>query len=281
MKSLIMKRGIPYAVAFVLVLTLATGLKGVGQITVSDTLTTQIGPADTLTAGVSEWDRARTHPTKYGESRDLLAGATRDLSLLDVRAHTLYAGQSFSPPASETADHLFIIRDGSITVTIGTMHKVLGPGGVGLFAAGDIPLLLNTGTSNATCYLFSFQSKDRIDHGRAKQAGGPILLDWTELTVKTTDKGESRPIFSRPVAWLEKIDMHATTLDPGEISHPQHVHRAEEIILLRSGHVRMHIADGYQKASGGDLVFLASGVPHNLENGPNGRCEYFALQWEQ
>lgn len=275
-----MKRGIPYAIVSVLLLTLATGLRGLAQITVTDTLTTQVGPADTLTAGVSEWDRARNHPTKYGESRDLLNGATHDLSLLDVHAHTLYAGQSFSPPA-ESADHLLIIRDGNITVTIGAMHKVLGPGGVGLFAAGDIPLLLNTGTSNATCYLFSFRSNGRIDHGRAKRAGGPLLLDWTELTMRTTDKGESRPIFSRPVAWLEKIDMHATTLNPGEISHPQHIHRAEEIILLRSGHVQEHIANGYQKLSGGDLVFLASGVPHNLENGPGDRCEYFALQWEQ
>ncbi|HEY4335605.1 MAG TPA: cupin domain-containing protein, partial [Puia sp.] len=76
------------------------------------------------------------------------------------------------------------------------------------------------------------------------------------------------------------INIHATTLDPGQISHPQHMHRAEEILLLRSGHVRMHIADGYQKASGNDIVFLASGVPHDLENGDSGRCEYFALQWE-
>lgn len=274
-----MKRRFLFAAT--LLLTLVTCLQTTGQISVTDTLTTQIGPADTLASGVSEWDHARPHATSYGESRDLLTGTTRDLSLLDVRAHILYAGQSFSPPADEMADHLLIVRDGNITVTIGTVQKVLGPGGVGLFAAGDIPVLLNTSTTKAACYLLSFRSKGRLEHGRAKQAGGPILLDWTELTMKRTDKGESRPIFSRPVAWLGKIDMHATTLNPGESSHPQHIHRAEEIILMRSGHVQEHIANGYQKLSGGDLVFLASGVPHNLENGPNGRCEYFALQWEE
>ncbi|HXB06744.1 MAG TPA: cupin domain-containing protein [Puia sp.] len=267
---------------FVLWVTLAlfSVLRSAGQISVGDTVTTQVGPADTITAGVSEWDRARPHPAKYGETRDLLTGATHDLSLLDIHAQILYAGKSFAPGARESADRLLIVREGSLTVTIGAQRKVLGPGGIGLFAAGDSPLLLNTGTANASCYLLSFRSKGHMDRGRAKQAGGPLLLDWPDLQMKKTEKGETRPVFSRPVAWLEKIDMHATTLDPGQISHPQHVHRNEEIILLRSGHVRMHIAGNYQNAAGGDLVFLASGVPHNLENGDEGRCEYFALQWE-
>ena len=273
----ILKRGLPFAV--LLLLTLATALQGAAQIAVSDTVTAQIGPPDTLTAGVSEWDHAKAHPTKYGETRDLLTGATHDLSLLDVRAHILNAGQSFSPPAGEAADQLLIIREGNITVTFGAIRKVLGPGGVGLFAAGDKPVFLNTGTSTASCYMLSFRSKGRLDRDRAKRGGGPILLDWSELPVKKTEKGESRAIFSRPVAWLEKIDMHATTLDSGQISHPQHVHRAEEIILMRSGHVRENIANSYKEASDGDLIFLPSGVPHNLENRGASRCEYFALQW--
>jgi len=251
-----------------------------GQITVGDTLTTQTGAPDTLTAGVIEWDKAKPRETKYGETRDLLTGATRDLSWLDIHAHTLYSGRSFTTAPNEAADNLLIVRDGSITVTLGATHKVLGPGGIGLFAAGEKPAFLNTSTANASCYLLSFRAKGKVDRNRAKQLGGPILLDWPELVMKKTDKGESRQIFSRPVAWLHKIDMHATTLDPGQISHPQHIHRNEEIILMRSGHVRMHIADGYRKAAGGDLVFLPSGVPHDLENGDTGRCEYFALQWE-
>src|SRR5579859_221494 len=198
-----MKRALP--IIILLFLTLAAGVRTLGQISIGDTVTTQVGPPDTLTAGVAEWEKAKPHPAKYGETRDLLTGATHDLSLLDVRAHTLYAGQSFSPPANEAADRLLIVREGSLTVTIGTLQKVLGPGGVGLFAAGEAPLLVNTSTANATCYLLSFRSKGRIDRNRARQAGPPLLLDWPELTMKKTDKGESRPIFSRPVAWLQKI----------------------------------------------------------------------------
>ncbi len=137
------------------------------------------------------------------------------------------------------------------------------------------------GPAPATYYVFRFQSRSPEDINRAHQAGGPFLMDWPDMPMKPTDKGESRQIFSRPVAWLGKIDMHATTLNPGEVSHPPHVHRSEEIILMRSGHVQMHIGNHYYPASGGDLIFLSSGIPHALENRSKERCEYFALQWQQ
>jgi len=100
------------------------------------------------------------------------------------------------------------------------------------------------------------------------------------MAMKTTDKGESRQIFNLPVAWLGKIDMHATTLNKGEIPHPPHVHRAEEIILVRSGEVMEFIGGNAYRASEGDLIFLPSEVLHGLANKGAGRCEYFALQWE-
>ena len=266
--------------AAVILLSLIAGLAASAQITLNDTVTMQIGP-DTLTAGVSHWETAKVRPTPYGQSRLILKGATRDLSSLTILMHTLYAERSFSMAPGDGADHLLIVRDGSVTIDADTLHKALGPGGIGLFAAGDLPRIHNAGKANAVFYLFSFRSRSPADPQRAKQAGPALVTDWPEIPMKTTDKGESRPIFSRPVTWLSKIDMHATTLNPGEISHPQHVHRNEEIILMRTGHVRMHIASGYQPATDGDLVFLASGVPHNLENGDTGRAEYFALQWEQ
>ncbi|MES1160400.1 MAG: cupin domain-containing protein, partial [Bacteroidota bacterium] len=146
-------------------------------------------------------------------------------------------------------------------------------------AAGLAPQFTNASTTAVTYYLFHFRSRLPEDKGRSSQAGTPFLLDWKDMEMKKTDKGESRPIFSRPVAWLGKIDLHATTLNPGEVSHAPHIHRAEEIILLRSGHVKEYIAGQYHKASAGDLIFLPSGVPHAVENKSNQRCEYFALQW--
>jgi (S)-ureidoglycine aminohydrolase len=227
--------------------------------------------ADTLTPTVF-----KIPATASAQGQPMVLGSTRDLSLLRVIVHTLKAGQSFAPPPGDSSDHLLIMKQGNLAFSSDTLHKTLGPGGIGLFAAGKRPSLRNTGRSKTVFYLFSFRSRQA---STPDQATAAIIIDWPDMVMKKTDKGESRQIFSCPTAWLNKIDMHATTLDPGQISHPQHMHRAEEIILLRSGHVRMHIANGYEKASAGDLVFLPSGVPHDLENGNTGRAEYFALQW--
>jgi quercetin dioxygenase-like cupin family protein/predicted dehydrogenase len=243
-------------------------------------ITATAPPADTLKAQVCIWNKEKFRREKEGQVRQVLKGATHDLSLLDIRAITLLPGKSTGRNAS-TADQLIIVKTGNLTITTGNSTKKLGPGGIALFAAGENLLCNNAGATPATYYLFRFQSRSPENPDRARQAGGPILIDWPEMTMKPTDKGESRQIFNRPVEWLGKIDMHATTLNPGEVSHPPHTHRLEEIILMRSGHVQMHIGNNYYPASGGDLIFLSSGIPHALENRSKERCEYFALQWEQ
>ncbi|HEY4285812.1 MAG TPA: cupin domain-containing protein [Puia sp.] len=211
-----------------------------------------------------------------------LHGSTRDLSRLDATTFTLRPGLSSpSTDLSSDADRLIIIKDGSLSVSSSGTKKTLGPGGVALIAAGDGIRLSNTSTADCHYYALSFKSRTSPDHERAKQAGPPVFLDWTEMQMKSTDKGESRQIFNRPVAWLSKIDMHATTLNEGQISHPPHTHRNEEIILIRSGNVQMYIGGKYYPAKAGDIVFLTSGTPHNLGNKTKGRCEYFALQWKQ
>ena len=231
----------------------------------------EIASADTLTPTVFAVPAAAS-----ARGQQMVQGTTRDLSQLRVYVHTLSVGESFTPSAGDSSDHLLITKQGSLAVSIDTVHKALGPGGIALFAAGKRPTLKNARSDKAVFYLFSFRSRHTPNPDQPKTA---TSIDWPDMVMKKTDKGESRQIFSCPTAWLSKIDMHATTLEPGQISHPQHVHRAEEIILLRSGHVRMHIADGYKNASAGDLVFLPSGVPHDLENSKTGRAEYFALQW--
>jgi (S)-ureidoglycine aminohydrolase len=236
----------------------------------------QMTAADTLTGQVAVWNDLTASSSQGVTSRQVLKGATRDLSQLDIRAITLDTGVIITSYASD-ADELVIVKDGKLDVSTGDVGKILGPGGVALFAAGEKYSFEDADRGPTTYYILRFRSRGTSDRGRA---GTPFLIDWTEMVMKATGKGESRQLFSRPVIWLGKIDMHATTLNKGEVSHPPHVHRSEEIILMRSGNVQEYIGGKYYQASAGDLIFLPSQVPHALENKGNGRCEYFALQWE-
>ena len=207
-----------------------------------------------------------------------LSGSTRDLANLDIHLLSLKAHQS-SPGYMSEADLLIIVKEGRLKITSAGKTKVLGPGGVGLFSTGNQITLANPGSATANYYLFTFVSRRTEFPDNPKQTA-PFLLDWTEMPMKTTDKGESRQIFNQPTHYFQKIDMHATTLNEGQVSHPPHMHRNEEIILIRSGDVQMYIGGQYHKAKAGDIVFLTSGTPHALENKTKGRCEYFALQWQ-
>jgi (S)-ureidoglycine aminohydrolase len=246
----------------------------------ADTLTAAIS-ADTLTSGVSEWNKENVTATSEGASRQVLKGSTHDLSVLDVRAITLNPGSAAPLPNDGNFDRLLVVKEGSLTINSFSFPTSVGPGGVVLFSAIDSPSITNKSAMPATFYLFRFQPRLVEDSDRDRRADATWTTDWPQMTVQKTPKGESRQILNRPASWLSKIEMHATTLNPGEVSHPPHIHRAEEIILMRSGHVQMYINGQHYPAAGGDLVFLASGNPHALENTGAERCVYFALQWQQ
>jgi (S)-ureidoglycine aminohydrolase len=243
---------------------------------ISGHLFAQTAVADTLPGQVATWGNSPAVTTHGVTKRSLLHGATRDLSQLEVRSMTLDTGVIIAAYESD-ADELIIVKEGRLDVSVEETGKLLGPGGVALFPAGEKYSLENGDHTPVTYYLLRFRSKGpRPPHPSTV----PFLIDWSEMVMKPTNKGESRQILSQPVALLGKIDMHATTLNAGEVSHSPHVHRAEEIILMRSGNVQEYIGGKYYPATAGDVIFLPSDVPHALENKGSGRCEYFALQWQ-
>jgi len=165
-------------------------------------------------------------------------------------------------------------------VTIKDKSQVLGPGGVALAFPGDEHGVENAGDTKASYYIIKYQSRAGLPGGPVAAGKGSYMVDWKDLVAEKTDRGERRNLFDRPGALFRRLELHATTLNAGQVSHAPHVHRQEEIILLRSGEVQMQIGESFYKAGPGDLVFLASGVKHALKNMGAGACEYFALQWE-
>jgi (S)-ureidoglycine aminohydrolase len=221
--------------------------------------------SDTLTGQVASYP---------GPAGQVIKGSTRDLSLLDVRTLSINSAIML-PGKPDTADELLIIKEGDLNLTINDSTTALGPGSVALIPAS---ISYSLEAKRSTFYRFRFRSR----HSPVLLTTGqrPFFLSWTSMPVQQTAKGETRQIFSLPTPWLSKIDLHATTLNPGEVSHPPHTHRAEEIILMRTGHVQEYINGKHYPATDGDLIFLPSGSLHAVENHGTERCQYFALQWQ-
>jgi (S)-ureidoglycine aminohydrolase len=229
---------------------------------------------DSIPSGVYDLDSLKA------QKKTNLQGITTDLSYFNYHASTLAPGKTNHPQrALDNREELIIVKEGQLTLHINDSTKVLGPGSIALIVAGDKQSFENTGGSPATYLVLGFASRSGVNIERGKTSGGTLLKDWNELAVKKTAKGESRQVFDRPTSMFPRFEVHATTLNAGEESHPPHTHRAEEIMLLMKGSVTMNIDSVFHKAVVGDVILIRPNVPHNLKNTGREQCWYYAIKW--
>lgn len=235
---------------------------------------------DSLPSGVYPWDKYPSKQSNGRESRLLLQGRTTDLAKLNIHSSTLGAGQTNHPlQAYNDREEIIIIKEGTLKITVNDSSKIVGPGSLVLIEAGDKQQFQNTSDKPASYCVFTFTSTQPVNISRGKEGGGSLIKDWNELTVKSTDKGESRPVFDRSSSMFTRFEVHATTLKPGVESHAPHTHRAEEMMVLLSGNATANIDAVKQKATAGDVMLLTPNVPHNVVNTGHETCTYYAIKW--
>lgn len=234
---------------------------------------------DSLPPQVYNWNGGKTIIAAGGERRNIMSGSTTSLADFEVYATTLEPGKAQQPHSNNGREELIIVKDGQLKISLNGASKILGPGSVAFAILGDNPALENTGSTSTTYYVFKYKSKLPANMERARQNGGSFMINWNDLAVEKTGKGQKRALFNKPTSQLAKLEMHTTALEAGLDSHAPHMHMEEEIILLLKGNVEMFIAGTLYKASPGDVIFLSSGVLHNLKNTGKTQCEYFAFQW--
>lgn len=106
------------------------------------------------------------------------------------------------------------------------------------------------------------------------------LFEWTTLAAQPNRTGEVRRVVQKPTATLEELEIHITTLRPGEESHPPHRHANEEILIVKEGTVEA-LVNGEQKRGGpGSLIFQASNQLHNIRNVGTTPATYHVINWK-
>jgi (S)-ureidoglycine aminohydrolase len=227
------------------------------------------------------WEDLAVTKTNSGERRQVFEGYTKALTYFEVHVSTLNPGNA--PHASHVhsdMEELIIVKEGLLEASINGTKKVLGAGSVILACVGDDHGLRNAGDSEATYYILRWRTKDPADMERSKEAGGSQFYDWNEVEYETTSKGGKRQILQRPTALFEDLEMHVTTLNEGVMSHAEHVHESEEIILVIKGEVEESINGTTYKGGPGSLYLLLDNDSHGISNAGKGQCEYFAFKWK-
>jgi quercetin dioxygenase-like cupin family protein len=108
---------------------------------------------------------------------------------------------------------------------------------------------------------------------------GPTVFDWNDMKPVKTATGEVRSLCKSPTATVDQLEMHVTTLNPGESPHPPHRHVNEELIIMREGECETLSNGNWVKVSPGSVVFNASNSLHGFRNIGTKPAVYHVINW--
>ena len=119
--------------------------------------------------------------------------------------------------------------------------------------------------------------------GAVVQPQTPVMhsrvFDWNSFTAAKTAVGESRQVVRAPTVTLDELEMHITTLNPGQTSHPPHQHPNEELIIIREGTVETLSLGEWKRVGPGSIIFNASNELHGIRNVGTTPATYHVVNW--
>ena len=118
---------------------------------------------------------------------------------------------------------------------------------------------------------------------RADAAGDGQLpskcYSFESLPVKVNEKthAESRQVFTGATHDGCPIDLHITTMPPGQMPHPAHHHLHEEMMLVKEGKLEATIAGKTSVVGPGSVIYIHSDEEHGLKCVGDVAAQYFVL----
>jgi XRE family transcriptional regulator, regulator of sulfur utilization len=103
--------------------------------------------------------------------------------------------------------------------------------------------------------------------------------DWKALAAQPTKVGEVRRVVDAPTPTLERLEMHITTLRPGETSHAPHKHPEEELIVVKEGTVLSLVGGQEHRLGPGSVILQASNEMHAIRNVGDTPATYHVILW--
>jgi len=115
-------------------------------------------------------------------------------------------------------------------------------------------------------------------HARTEVLGSRVF-DWNDFKVDTTKTGSTRKVVQQPTATLDELEIHITTLNPGETPHAPHKHPDEELLIVKEGTVESLVNGELKRVGPGSVIFQASNQLHSIRNVGSTPATYHVIKW--
>jgi quercetin dioxygenase-like cupin family protein len=104
-------------------------------------------------------------------------------------------------------------------------------------------------------------------------------FEWADLKAAKTATGAKREVCRAPTATLDQLQIHVTTVRPGERSHEPHRHWEEELIIVKEGTVESMQNGETQRLGPGSIIFEASNELHGIRNAGDTDASYYVIKF--
>ena len=92
------------------------------------------------------------------------------------------------------------------------------------------------------------------------------VYPFSDLPVRTANGTEYRDVLKGKLATGESLEVHETTLPPGDAPHPPHHHLHSEMWLIREGTVELAVSGKTYRLGPGSVGFVHSNDEHGIKN---------------
>lgn len=105
------------------------------------------------------------------------------------------------------------------------------------------------------------------------------VFDWDSTPATPTSSGSVRQFFKAPTATLDQLEVHVTTLSPGQAPHAPHRHPNEELLVVKEGTIEVLVDGAWKKAGPGSVALIASNQLHGVRNSGAVPATYHVIGW--
>jgi XRE family transcriptional regulator, regulator of sulfur utilization len=105
------------------------------------------------------------------------------------------------------------------------------------------------------------------------------IFKWDDMQAKPTASGVKREVLKAPVATLDQLQLHVTTVGPHQKAHEPHKHPEEELIIVKEGMIDAMQNGETTRVGPGSVIFEASNELHGLINAGDMPATYYVIKW--